>query len=352
MCSAIDVESTRVRKGNSNSKEKGRKHWFLVGLSVVALVVGGSGSTLLSRFYFNQGGSSRWLRTLLPCMGWPILLLPLLLNPYKQFSIMKTPNLGKYIVICSVLGLMAAANILLYTIGLSYLPVSTFSLLSSTQLAFNAVFAFLLFRQRLSPYVVNSVVLLTFSAILLGIHSNGERAEGGGGGEYALGFVSTIGASGIVGLMFPVMQIVFRRVVGKESFGVVVQTQAYVYMVATLICMVGLLSSGELRELNGEAKRFRAGKLGYCMTLLWSAIGGQMYSLGAFGLIFLVSSLFSNVVSTVTLPIVPILGVFFFNDKLDAIKILSMMLGLWGFVSYAFGGFVDSRDAPRADSSL
>jgi hypothetical protein len=38
---------------------------------------------------------------------------------------------------------------------------------------------------------------------------------------------------------------------------------------------------------------------------------------GVVGLIFLVSSLFSNVISTLALPVVPILSVGFFHDKME-----------------------------------
>ena len=64
----------------------------------------------------------------------------------------------------------------------------------------------------------------------------------------------------------------------------------------------------------------------------------QVFDVGVVGLIFLVSSLFSNVISTLALPIVPILSMGFFHDRMDALKIISMLLSIWGFVSYVFGG--------------
>ena len=65
--------------------------------------------------------------------------------------------------------------------------------------------------------------------------------------------------------------------------------------------------------------------------------------MGVVGLIFLVSSLFSDVISTLALPIVPILSVGFFHDIMDGLKIIFMLLSIWGFVSYIFGGFLDSN---------
>ena len=39
----------------------------------------------------------------------------------------------------------------------------------------------------------------------------------------------------------------------------------------------------------------------------------------------------------------PILLVGFFHDIMDSLKIISILLSIWGFVSYIFGGFLDSK---------
>ena len=132
----------------------------------------------------------------------------------------------------------------------------------------------------------------------------------------------------------------------------VLVTQALVFLVAALICTVGLLSSGDFRYLVSESGRFRSGKVAYYMTLLLCALAAQTFYLGMFGLIFLVSSLFSNVISAVTLPVIPILAVFLFQEKLDALKIIAMFMGLWGFISYVFGGYHDSNSKDAAPGSL
>lgn len=40
-------------------------HWLLVLFSILGLVVGQAAATLLSRYYFDNGGNSRWISTLL-----------------------------------------------------------------------------------------------------------------------------------------------------------------------------------------------------------------------------------------------------------------------------------------------
>ena len=63
------------------------------------------------------------------------------------------------------------------------------------------------------------------------------------------------------------------------------------------------------------------------------------------GLIFEVSSLFSNVIITLGLPIVPVLAVVVFNDKMNGVKVTAMLLGIWGFVSYMYQYYLDDSKA-------
>jgi hypothetical protein len=246
-------------------------------------------------------------------------LVPVFVNP-QSISSLNTLFAPKYLLAFRVLGIVVAGTKLLFSIDISFLPLSTFSLLCATPLAFNAVFAFVLVKQRISPYALNSIVLLIFSVILLGINSN-EKIPGISRGHFILGFVCTVFASVIAGLFLPLTQLVFQKIGRKENFITVLISQAMIFSVATLVCTVGLFSSGDFLQLGSEYHQFRSGRVVYCITLICSAIAWQTFYLGIFGLIFLVSSLFSNVVSSVTLTIVPILDVIFFHDKLDGSKV-------------------------------
>jgi hypothetical protein len=46
------------------------------------------------------------------------------------------------------------------------------------------------------------------------------------------------------------MQLVFKYVVGKETFAVVVETQACINMVASVVSVIGLLASGDFRKMK------------------------------------------------------------------------------------------------------
>ncbi|OMO92612.1 Disease resistance protein [Corchorus olitorius] len=73
-------------------------------------------------------------------------------------------------------------------------------------------------------------------------------------------------------------------------------------------------------------------------------------TVGVVGLIYLVSSLFSNVVSMLCVPFVPVVGVLFYKEKLDAIKIVAMLLTIWGFASYLYQQYLDDNKAKEEET--
>ncbi|GLJ11987.1 hypothetical protein SUGI_0181540 [Cryptomeria japonica] len=275
------IEPHTIGSGERNRSrifERSKSYWVLVVSSILALIVGQAAATLLSRYYFDNGGNSRWLSTLLQCVGWPILLIPLLFYfQKKQGSSRLTPLTPKLGLIYVALGLLVAGDNLLYSWGVSFMPASTYSLLCSSQLAFNGVFAFILNKQKITPSVLNSLVILIFSAVLLGVHSSSDRPEGVSNAEYIVGFVCTVAASAMYGLILPLMQLVFQRVIKKETFAVVIEMQIYTSIVATAVCIMGLFISRESEDMKKEASNFITGKLAYYMTLIWSAIGWQLF---------------------------------------------------------------------------
>ncbi|RAL49957.1 hypothetical protein DM860_018271 [Cuscuta australis] len=125
--------------------------------------------------------------------------------------------------------------------------------------------------------------------------------------------------------------------------------QVYPSFIATCCCVVGLFASGEWRSLKGEMEGYAKGKVSYVMTLVWTALCWQICSVGLLGLTFEVSSLFSNVISTLALPSVPVLGVILFGDKMDAVKVIALVLAVWGFLSYVYQQYLDESKPRRKD---
>ncbi|OAY65943.1 putative purine permease 11 [Ananas comosus] len=321
------------------------KWWLMVAVEVVWVLAGQTVATLLGRLYFNEGGNSKWTATLVQSAGAPLLLVPLCLSRYfTKASPLARPPLHKLAIVYISIGLLIGGDNLMYSYGLLYLPVSTYSLICATQLAFNAIFSYFLNSQKFTILIFNSVVLLTFSAALLGV---GSDSSGSPGEKYAVGFVVTLGASGTFSLILSLMQLSFEKVIKMETYLVVLEMQMCTNVVAAVVSVVGLFGSGEWRTLGQEMDNYQKGKVSYLMTLIWTAIGWQVSSVGMLGLIFAVSSLFSNVVSTVALPLVPIFAVIFFHDKMDGVKVVAMLIAVWGFLSYIYQHYLDDLRAKK-----
>lgn len=325
--------------------------WFLVALSIAFLIVGQSAAVILGRLYYDQGGNSKWMATLVQTAAFPILFIPLLTIPSPQeASTSVSPSLGILALIYFVLGILIAGDNMMYSTGLLYLSASTYSLICASQLAFNAVFSYFINSQKFTILIVNSTVVLTLSAALLAVNEDSDEPSGISRGKYTIGFLCTLGASAVYSLLLSLMQLSFEKVLKKETFSVVLEMQIYTSLVATCISIIGLFASGEWSTLHGEMVGFGKGRVAYIMTLVWTAISWQVCSVGVVGLIFLVSSLYSNVISTVSLAITPIASVIVFHDKMNGVKIISMLLALWGFASYIYQNYLDDSKARRAQA--
>ncbi|KAE8704720.1 SH2 domain protein A, putative isoform 2 [Hibiscus syriacus] len=61
----------------------------------------------------------------------------------------------------------------------------------------------------------------------------------------------------------------------------------------------------------------------YVASLIGTALAWQICTVGVVGLVYLVSSLYSNVVSMLSFPFVPVVGVVLYGEKMDAVKFKS-----------------------------
>ncbi|KAL1322498.1 hypothetical protein HN51_067507 [Arachis hypogaea] len=323
--------------------------WFLVALSILFLIVGQAAAVLLGRFYYDQGGNSKWMATLVQTIGFPILYIPFFIIPSSpETSTSSAPPSIKIIAsIYFVLGIIIAADNMMYSIGLLYLSASTYSLICASQLAFNAVFSYFINSQKFTALIINSVVVLSLSSALLAVNDDKSEPSGASKKKYILGFLLTLGASAVYSLLLSLMQRTFEKVLKRETFSVVLEMQIYTSLVATCASAVGLFASGEWRTLHGEMETFGKGHVAYVMTLVWTAVAWQVCSVGVVGLIFLVSSLYSNVISTVSLAVTPIASLVVFHDSMNGVKIISLLLSLWGFASYIYQNYLDDTKARK-----
>lgn len=332
--------------------------WIRIGVYSVFLLSGQSAATLLGRLYFERGGNSKWMATLVQTVGFPILIpyyfYVTLISP-KPKPTKESQRPSKLLVasIYVALGLIIGADCYLYSVGLMYIPVSTYSLICASQLAFNALFSYFLNSQKFTPFIVNSLFLLTLSSVLLVFGAAGDDESGSrhvSRAQYVIGFACTVGASAGYGLVLSLTQFFIDKVLKRDDFRVVMDMILWPSLVASVATLVGLFASGDWAGLGREMGSFRPGEVSYVMNLAWTAVTWQVYSVGMVGLIIEVSSLFSNVIGVLGLPIVPVFAVLLFGEKMDGVKAVAMVLAVWGFASYAYQNYLEAQGTVVAAS--
>ncbi|KDP20127.1 hypothetical protein JCGZ_05896 [Jatropha curcas] len=324
--------------------------WLLVAINIFFLVVGQSAAVLLGRFYYDEGGNSTWMATLVQTVAFPILYIPLFLlsRSQKPSTSSTSPSIRTLALIYFFLGALIAGDNMLYSKGLLYLSASTYSLICASQLAFNAVFSYFINSQKFTSLILNSVVVLSFSAAIIAVNDDSDGPSGVSKWKYIIGFLCTLGASAMYSLLLSLMQLSFQKIIKKETFSVVLEMQIYTSFVASCVSIIGLFASGEWKALHGEMEGFGHGRVSYIMTLLWTAVSWQVCSVGVVGLILLVSSLFSNVISTLALAVSPIAAVLVFHDKINGLRAIALLLAFWGFGCYTYQNYLDDSQVKRA----
>ncbi|RZC94338.1 hypothetical protein C5167_044851 [Papaver somniferum] len=358
---------------------------YLLLFNCILLAVSSAGGPLLLRLYFIHGGKRLWLSSWLETAGWPILFLPLSLSYFlkrRRFKNGQDEKPSKFFMITPFLfmasafiGLLVGLDDYLYTYGVSLLPVSTSALIMSTHLAFTAGFALFMVKQKFTSYSVNAVILLTVGAILLGLHSNGDTPVHESNRDYYLGFVMTIGASIIGGLLLPLVELMYKKSKQTITYSLVIELQIVISVFATLLCTVGMLVNNdfkipmpggarltpsqiampgltlELPVIQREGKEYELGETNYYVVLVASSITWQLCYLGTIGVIFCSTSLLAGVIGAVVLPVIEILAVIFYHESFKAEKGIALFLSLWGFISYFYLEIKESTK-PKKKRSL
>ncbi|KAG2318909.1 hypothetical protein Bca4012_054878 [Brassica carinata] len=313
----------------------------------IFLAIGTCGGPLLTRLYYTNGGTRIWFMSFLATAGCPVILIPLYKTQIKQrLFLMETPLFIASIVI----GLLIGLDNYLYAYGLAYLPVSTSSLIVGTQLAFNAIFAFFMVKQKFTPFSIDAVVLLTVGTGILALHADGDRPADVSKKEYVVGFLLTLFAA---------------KVRQEITFTLVLEMQMVMCVASTCFCLVGMLVKGDFElkqriiscmDIPRETREFMiGGSVFYYTLIVIIGIVWQCFFLGALGVVFCASSLASGVLVSVLLPVTEILAVICFREKFQAEKGVALLVSLWGFASYFYAEFksgkkiIDSPQSPETE---
>ena len=89
------------------------------------------------------------------------------------------------------------------------------------------------------------------------------------------------------------------------------------------------------------------GETKYYVILVCTAMMWQLFFLGVNGVIFCGSSLLSSIIITLSLPVVEILAVIFYDEKFQPEKGVALVLSLWVFFSYFYGEFKQSKETKK-----
>ncbi|CAI9116203.1 OLC1v1017293C1 [Oldenlandia corymbosa var. corymbosa] len=317
-----------------------RKALLIVNCFILA--IGNCGGPLIMRLYFVKGGKRIWFSSWLETGGWPINFIPLLISYFyrrkKQGPNTKLILMNYRIFIASaVIGVLTGLDDYLYAYGVAKLPVSTSAIVIASQLGFTALFAFFLVKQKFNAFSINSIVLLTLGSGVLALHTSSDRPEGESSKMYIMGFLMTLAAAALYGLILPMVELMYMKAKQAITYTLVLEIQLVMCLFATAFCTVGMIVNRDFQAIPREAKAYELGEKKYYLVVVWSGIIWQFFFLGAIGVIACASSLLSGIMIAVLLPVTEVFAVIFFSEKFQAEKGVALVLSLWGFVSYFYG---------------
>ncbi|KAE8717207.1 Purine permease 2 [Hibiscus syriacus] len=318
-------------------------------INCIILSIGNCAGPLMMKLYFMHGGKRVWFSSWLETGAWPVILLPISCayfyrsrtQPSSQNKLfLMKPHL---FLAAAVIGILTGLDNYLYAYGIDRLPVSTSALVIASQLAFTAGFAFVLVKQKFTPYSINAVFMLTIGAGVLAMNTSGDRPADESKGEYVLGFLMTLGASALYGFILPLVELTYKKAKQDISYALVMEIQMVMCLFATVVCTIGMLANDDFKVIPREARKYELGETNYYVIVICSAIIWQCFFLGAIGVIFCASSLLSGIIIAVLLPVTEILAVIFYKESFHAEKGVALALSLWGFLSYFYGEIKESN---------
>ncbi|KAF3792381.1 Purine permease 3 [Nymphaea thermarum] len=206
-------------------------------------------------------------------------------------------------------------------------------------------------RHKFTPFSINAVVLLSIGSAVLGLHSSKDRPKNVNNFKYYLGFALTLGAAMLYGMILPLVELTYRKAKQTITYTLVMEIQMVLSFSATAFCTVGMLVNNDFQVIKREGSEFGLGEVKYYLLLVFTAIVWQLFFIGAVGVVFCASSLFSGVLISLLLPVTEILAVFFLHEKFGGEKAISLILSLWGFASYFYGEYALSKKKPLTPTS-
>ncbi|KAF6166786.1 hypothetical protein GIB67_005662 [Kingdonia uniflora] len=229
------------------TKRKNNLQGSFLFFNCALLGVGSIVAPLLVRLYFVRGGARIWLSSWLQTAGFRYCFSLFYSLTSIDVKIVQKGKVKPYFftrrlfITSAIIGVLGEVASYLYASGAGKVPVSTSTLLLSTQLAFVADFTFIIVKQKVTSYSLNSVVLLTVASLILGLHANGDRPNHESDKMYYAGFSMTLGAAALVGFNFPLIELMYMKAKQKVTYYLVMEMQLVICIFATAFSTVGML---------------------------------------------------------------------------------------------------------------
>ncbi|CAI0394495.1 unnamed protein product [Linum tenue] len=325
---------------------KAVSHWILLFLSSLAMLVAFPASSLLSRVYYSNGGTSKWVISWVAVAGWPLSAL-ILLPTYVICKRSPTPLTFKLVASYIVLGFLSGADNLMYAYAYAYLPASTSSLLASSSLIFSTLCGYFIVNNKLNASMINSIVVITAAMAIIALDSDSDRYGNVSDKQYIMGFIWDILASALHGLIFALSELVFVKLLGRRSFHVVLEQQVMVSFFGFLFTSIGVIANHDFGKMSSEAVKFKGGESAYILVLVFGVITFQAGILGGTAVLFLSNTVLAGVLNAIRVPLTSIAAVILLHDPMSGFKILSLVITFWGFCSYIYGSlsFTPKKEA-------
>ncbi|KAI3941346.1 hypothetical protein MKW92_047219 [Papaver armeniacum] len=344
---APEILGTTQDDGNSKTyieKPTKTKNWLMITINCAFAICGAIGGPLLMRLYYLHGGNRIWVSSFIASAGFPILIFPLMFLFIRSKSSAEKLSSSfwlepKLFLWGAILGILYGLVTFMYALGLSYIPVSTSSLLMATQLCFIAFFSWLIVKQKFKAFIINAVVITTLGSVLLGINANGDRPIGVSKAQYSLGFVLTLAAAALLGLMMPLIELAYTKATRNITYSILLQFQFILSLFSTIVCVIGMLVNKDFQAIPREANDFDLGKAQYYIIMTVTAIIWQLSGVGTVGVIFYTSALFNGILGAVLIPLTGVVAVIFYHESFTGLKGMALALCLWGFCSYFYGEY-------------
>ncbi|KAI3835501.1 hypothetical protein MKW92_023827 [Papaver armeniacum] len=307
-----------TQNGNSEThveKPTKTKNWLMIIINSAFVTIGLVGGPLLIRLYYLHGGNRKWLTSCIQTAGFPILIFPLTFLFIQSKLSTESPSFWLEPKLClwsAIIGILFGLINFMYSLGLSYIPVSTSS------------FSWQLNYQKFTAFIINAVVVMTLGSVLLGINTDGDRPVGVSKAQYFTGFLMTLGAASLAGLMMPLIELGFSKAVRDLNYSSLLQFQ-FIFPL--------------LQPSFAEANEFELGKAMYYIIMVLTAITWQLLNVGIVGVISYASALFYGILTSVLVPFTGVAAVIFYHESFTGLKGMALALCLWGFCSYFYGEY-------------